>query len=229
MSWIFFVWLYVEVKVHLWRGWMKEGGCQAAVTSSSDDPPLHPSITSFLSLLWNRSPACPHSLPPSLIPVPSTLTILTSSVLPPSLSPTSSPLSHHSSDLSAFLSLHLFFFSLLFLPLLPFIKCGWWLTGSCWLASGGGYSFIIPLRLPDRLATMSQELNICHYYLLVLFDFEAAQWPDSGGFILPPSVVRFKVDYSNPWAPDSTKSWCFLSFPHSFYFLSLVPPPRFTL
>lgn len=48
---------------------------------------------------------------------------------------------------------------------------------------------------------MSQELNICHYYLLVLFDFEAAQWPVSGGFIPPPSVVHFKVDYSNPWAP----------------------------
>lgn len=49
------------------------------------------------------------------------------------------------------------------------------LVVGCWLASGGGYSFIIPPRLPDRLATMSQELNICHYYLLVLFDFEAAQ------------------------------------------------------
>lgn len=68
-----------------------------------------------------------------------------------------------------------------FLSLPPFAsppsfhKCGWWLAGSCWLASGGGYSFIIPPRLPARLATMSQELNICHYYLLVLFDFEAAQ------------------------------------------------------
>lgn len=60
-------------------------------------------------------------------------------------------------------------------PLPPFIKCGCWLAGSSWLASGGGYSFIIPSRLPARLATMSQELNICHYYLLVLFDFEAAQ------------------------------------------------------
>lgn len=66
---------------------------------------------------------------------------------------------------------------------------------------------------------MSQELNICHYYLLVLFDFEAAQWPVSAGFIPPPSVVRFKVDYSNPRAPDSAKSWSFLSFAHS------LPPP----
>lgn len=69
----------------------------------------------------------------------------------------------------------LFFLSLLSPPLPPFMKCGWWLAGSCWLASGGGYSFIIPPRLPDCLATMSQELNICHYYLLVLFDLEAAQ------------------------------------------------------
>lgn len=115
--------------------------------------------------------------------------------------------------------------SVLRLP--PFIRCGWWLTGSCWLANGGGYSSIIPPRLPARLATMSQELNICHYYLLVLFDFEAAQWPVSAGFIPPPSVVRFKVDYSNPWAPDSAKSWSFLSFAHSFCPLSpvLFPPP----
>lgn len=41
-----------------------------------------------------------------------------------------------------------------------------WLVAAGWLAVGG-YSFIIPPRLPDRLATMSQELNICLYYLLV--------------------------------------------------------------
>lgn len=209
--------------------WRKEDVKQLSPPPLMILPSIPPSPPFFLCFEIAHLLALIPSLPHPVVPVPSTLTILTSSVLPPSLSPTSSPLSHHSSDLSAFLSLHLFFFSLLFLPLLRFIKYGWWLTGSCWLASGGGYSFIIPLRLPDRLATMSQELNICHYYLLVLFDFEAAQWPDSGGFILPPSVVRFKVDYSNPWAPDSTKSWCFLSFPHSFYFLSLVPPPRFTL
>lgn len=112
---------------------------------------------------------------------PSTLTISLSLSLSflllflPSLSPPSSPLSYFSSDLPAFLSFLLYFLSLLSPPLPPFIKCGWWLAGSCWLASGGGYSFIIPPRLPNRLATMSQELNICHYYLLVLFDLEAAQ------------------------------------------------------
>lgn len=65
--------------------------------------------------------------------------------------------------------------SLALSPLPVFMKCAGCLAGSCWLASGGGYSFIIPPRLLTRLATMSQELNICHYYLLVLFDFEAAQ------------------------------------------------------
>lgn len=76
---------------------------------------------------------------------------------------------------------------------------------------------------------MSQELNICHYYLLVLFDFEAAQWPVSAGFIPPPSVVRFKVDYSNPRAPDSAKSRSFLSFARSFFLSLSLPPPRSTL
>lgn len=227
---------HVEVKVQLWRGWAKGGGCWAAVTSYATPPSLH-HLLSFAALkLLTCLPLFPPSLAPSSChPVslphspflPHLSLALSLSFLLlflPSLSPPSSPLSYFSSDLPAFLSFLLFFLSLLSPPLPPFIKCGWWLAGSCWLASGGGYSFIIPPRLPNRLATMSQELNICHYYLLVLFDLEAAQWPVSGGFIPPPSVVRFKVDYSNPRAPNSTKSWSFLSFARSFSSLSPVPP-----
>lgn len=183
-------------------------------------------ITHLLSLITLFLPS--HVMTSTFTIFPSFSPFLCPFTLSPS-SP-SSCLLYLSSDLPAFpfLLLLLPFHSLPLPPLLPFIKCGWWLAGSCWLGSGGGYSFIIPPRLPARLATMSQELNICHYYLLVLFDFEAAQWPVSTGFIPPPSVVRFKVDYSNPRAPDSAKSWSFLSFAHSF-FLSLNPPPRSTL
>lgn len=203
---------------------------------------LHPSFPSFLFQLF-KSLTCFYLFPP-LLPPSSNLPIsLPCSLFSPQSNPPSSlllsfllpfPLLYPTSLTFPLTSLP---FSLSFLPFLslppssspPFMKCGWWLAGSCWLGSGGGYSFIIPPRLPARLATMSQELNICHYYLLVLFDFEAAQWPVSAGFILPPSVVRFKVDYSNPRARDSAKSWSFLSFARSFFFpLSCSPlhPPK---
>lgn len=171
---------------------------------------LHPSIP------WlTCSPLFPPPLPPSF---QSSHFAFTFNIPPPSSS--SLPFLLPSTLFSS-LFYHLFLWPpclpLPSPPLPPFIKCGCWLAGSSWLASGGGYSFIIPSRLPARLATMSQELNICHYYLLVLFDFEAAQWPVSAGFIPPPSVVHFKVDYSNPRARDSAKSWSFLSFAWFFW------------
>lgn len=137
-------------------------------SSSPPSPPFSScfEIIHLLALIPSFTPS-----PVQSSHFPYTLTIFPSSPsfqllyfpcpLPPLIYP-SFPLTSLPFSLSSF-----FFLSLLSPPLPSFRKCGCWLAGSCWLASGGGYSFIIPPRLPDRLATMSQELNICLYYLLV--------------------------------------------------------------
>ena len=55
-------------------------------------------------------------------------------------------------------------------PSLPlFIECSQWLAGSCWLASGGGYSFIIPLVFqtasPQCHRSLIFAIIICLFYL----------------------------------------------------------------